>query len=183
MALGAWSYTSAFERIDSALTGDTRQRHGNRGLYAHLDARLANAGPVTFDGSIRAGAAEARFNAVDRYVGVGFTARGFSTARASDTLALGVAWAHLGDDFRRASAFAGSPTTPAETLVELVYRAELSPWLSVLPSMQFVGSPGADPRLQDAWVAGLRFELRRDRSWQLSARREPQPEGSYARRE
>lgn len=183
LAVGGWSYTSAFERLDGAMSGELRRERGNQGFYAHFDARLATAGTLNLNGSIRAGVAQARFNPVDHYVGVGFSASGFSAARAGDTLALGVALAHLGNDYRRASAFAGSPTTSAETLFELVYRAELTSWLSVLPSVQFVSSPGADPQANDAWVAGLRFELTRDRSWQLNARRESEPEGSYARTE
>jgi porin len=61
--------------------------------------------------------------------------------------------------------FEGQPASAAETLFELVYRAELTPWLSLLPNVQFVDDPGADPLLDDAWVAGLRVEITRERSW------------------
>jgi hypothetical protein len=37
--------------------------------------------------------------------------------------------------------------------------------------------------MDDSWIAGLRFELTRDHSWQLNAKRETPPDGSYARTE
>jgi porin len=91
-----------------------------------------------------------------------------------------VAWARLGDDYLSLRSFEGQPATPAETTFELVYRAALTPWLSLLPNVQFVRDPGADPTLGDSWVAGLRFELTRERSWGLSARRQPVADDSYA---
>lgn len=182
LALGAWAYTADFERIDAGSVMPTEER-GNQGFYAHLDTRMGSLGSVDFDGALRAGTADARFNAVDRYVGLAFTASHFIESRPGDTLGFGVAYASLGDQFRALRSFDGQPASAAETTFELVYRAELTPWLSLLPNVQFVRDPGADPMVGDAWVAGLRFELTRDRSWQLNARRAAAPDGSYARTE
>jgi porin len=181
LALGAWTYTADFERIDAALAASSAEEDGNQGFYAHFDTRLGSLGPVDFDGALRAGIADARFNAVDSYVGVAFTATHLLPARPGDTLGFGVARARLGDAYRAIRIFDGQPVTAAETTFELVYRAELTPWLAVLPVVQFVRDPGADPLMDDSWIAGLRFELTRDRSWQLNAKRETPPDGSYAR--
>jgi porin len=183
LGIGAWSYTAAFERLDAPHTGNTREQHGNHGFYAHLDTRLGSAGAVDFDGAVRAGVAEARFNAVDRYVGAAVTASHLIPARPGDALGFGVAWAHLGDDYIQSRFFSGQPATAAETTFELVYRAELTPWLSLLPNVQYIREPGADASLGNAWVAGLRFELSRERSWPLNARRQPTTDESYARSE
>jgi porin len=182
LALGGWVYTAGFESIGAGAAPSAEER-GNQGFYVHLDTRLGSVGPVDFDGAVRAGAAEARFNAVDRYVGVAFTANHLVPARPGDTLGFGVAHAALGDAYRALRAFDGQPSSAAETTFELVYRAELTPWLSVLPNVQFVRDPGADPVVGDSWVAGLRFELTRDRSWQLNARRQSAPDAPYARTE
>ncbi len=181
LAFGAWSYTAAFERIDAPLTGDLNGQRGNHGFYAHFDAHVGSWGDVGFDGALRAGVASSRFNAVDRYVGAAFTATHLIASRPGDTLGLGVAWAHLGDDYRTLRSFDGQPASSAETIFELVYRAELTPWLSVLPNVQFVADPGAAPMVDDAWVAGLRFEITREQTWQLQARRDAQVDESYAR--
>ena len=91
------------------------------------------------------------------------------------------AWARLGDEYRALRSFEGQPATAAETTFELVYRAELTPWLSLLPNVQFVRAPGADPAVGDAWIGGLRFEVTRERAWQLLARRENGADQPYAR--
>lgn len=182
-ALGAWMYTTGFERLDAALTGDAGEPHGNSGFYAHFDARMGSFGRVDLDGSLRAGFAEARFNAVDYLYSAALTASHLFASRPGDSLGLGVAWAHLGDEYRALRSFDGQPATAAETTFELVYRAELTPWLSLLPNVQFVSSPGADPVVGDSWLAGLRFEISRDRTWQLQARGDVQRDDSYARTE
>lgn len=182
-ALGAWVYTTGFERLDAPLTGGSGEQHGNTGFYAHFDARMGSMGHVDFDGSLRAGVAEARFNAVDQLLSAAVTATHIFDSRPGDALGLGVAWAHLGDDYRALRSFDGQPATAAETTFELVYRAELTPWLSLLPNVQFVNSPGADPMVGDSWVAGLRFEISRDRTWQLQAHSTSQKDDSYARTE
>lgn len=183
LALGAWRYSADFERIDAAMLSSPVEQDGNQGFYAHLDAPLGMLGPVSIDGALRAGIADAQFNAVDSYMGVAFTASHLLQSRPGDTLGFGIARARLGDEYRAIRFFDGQPATAAETTFELVYRAELTPWLALLPVVQFVSDPGADPMMDDSWIAGLRFELTRDRSWQLNARRESEPDGSYARRE
>jgi porin len=180
LAFGMWSYTTAFERLDAPITGEAGEQHGNTGFYAHFDARIGSAGIIDFDGALRAGTAESRFNPVDRFASAALTASHLFASRPGDTLGLGVAWARLGDDYLSLRSFEGQPATPAETTFELVYRAALTPWLSLLPNVQFVRDPGADPTLGDSWVAGLRFELTRERSWGLSARRQPVADDSYA---
>jgi porin len=181
LAFGAWSYTAAFEPIDAPLSGDAVPRHGNHGFYAHFDTRAGSLGDVDFDGALRVGVASSRFNAVDRYAGAALTASHLVASRPGDTLGLGIAWARMGDDYRALRSFDGQPASSAETLFELVYRAELTPWLSLLPNVQFVSDPGADPTVDDAWVAGLRFEITREKAWQLQARRDGQGDESYAR--
>ncbi len=127
LALGAWRYSADFERLDAAMLTAPVKDDGNQGFYAHLDARLGALGPVDFDGALRAGVADAHFNAVDSYVGVAFTANHLVPARPGDTLGFGIARANLGDEFRAMRSFDGQPVTAAETTFELVYRAELTP--------------------------------------------------------
>jgi hypothetical protein len=51
----------------------------------------------------------------------------------------------------------------------------------VLPLVQYVSDPGVDAAIADAWIAGVRFELSREKSWQLSARRNVPSDETYAR--
>jgi porin len=145
-----------------------------------VDLRLASAGKTDVDGTVRVGTASGRFNAFDRYVGAAVTASHRWESRPGDAVGLGVAYAHTGAPYRALQNFLGQPATAAETSIELVYRAELAGWLSVLPSVQYVRDPGADSLLGDAWVAGLRFEFGYERSWQLNARTDAPADGAYA---
>ena len=181
LALGAWHYTADFERIDAPLQPSAASSGGNYGVYAHLDMKVASIGAVDLNGALRAGTAASEFNTFDQYVGAAVTVSHLWESRPGDTLGLGIAWAHTGDEYRALRSFDGQPATAAETTFELAYRAELAPWLAILPNVQFVSSPGADPSLGDAWVLGLRFEVLQEHSWQLSARHENKPDESYAR--
>lgn len=183
ISFGSWAYTAAFEPIDAAMQPDAAHSHGNHGFYATIDLALGVIGDVGFDAALRAGTAPETFNVVDRYAGAAITTSNFWPARPGDTLGLGIAWAHAGSPFRDLSEFEGHPAASAETLIELVYRAEITPWLSLLPVVQFVNNPGAMSAVDDSWVAGLRFELSREHSWHLDARRAPSDDGSLARRQ
>jgi porin len=180
-ALASWVYTAPFERIDAALRPPAEPQHGNYGFYGTFDMALGSAGPVSFDGALRAGTAPAEFNVIDRYAGAAVTATHFWNARPDDSLGLGIAWARAGDPYRLVSEADAIAISSAETLVELVYRAEVSPWLALVPNLQYISNPGARVD-DDSWVVGLRFELIRDQSWQLSARRDVGPDGAYVRR-
>lgn len=180
LSFGAWSYTARFERIDAELDPAPPAR-GNNGLYALVDLKLGSTGRTDFDGALRAGTARGRYNTFDRYLGAAVTATHLWDSRPGDALGLGIAYAHTGGPYRALMNFQGQPATAGETSLELVYRAELTEWLSVLPVVQFVRDPGADAAVGDAWIAGLRFEISREKSWQLNARRDVPADESYAR--
>ena len=180
LSVGAWSYTSRFERIDAELNPAPRAR-GNHGAYALIDVRVATAGTADIDAALRAGTARGRFNTFDRYVGAAVTASHLWDSRPDDALGLGIAHARSGAPYRALRNFQGQPATAGETTVELVYRAPLTDWLCVLPLVQYVRDPGMDPAVGNSWIAGLRFEVTREKSWPLSARHDSPTDDSYAR--
>lgn len=157
IAVGVWTYTSAFDRVDA--TPASVPAYGNRGIYALADKPLGTVGGANVDGVVRVGVADGRFNAVGTYVGFGLVMNHFSEARADDAAGLAVAHGRTGDAFRRSLAGNGGVPAVAETAVELTYRAYFTPWLSLSPSAQWVRRPGADRTLRDAAVIGVRFEL------------------------
>jgi porin len=150
-------------------------------VYALIDLRVATAGAADIDAALRAGTASGRFNTFDRYVGAALTASHLWDSRPDDALGLGIAHARAGAPYRALRNIQDQPATAGETIVELVYRAPLTDWLCVLPLVQYVRDPGVDPALGDSWIAGLRFEVTRERSWPLSARHELPKDDAYAR--
>jgi porin len=173
LSLGAWGYSAKFEPIDAAVNPDALPLNGNRGFYALADLPLGTAGDTRFDGSLRVGTANERFNAVDHFAAASLVATGVWPGRPQDQLGLGVAWAHTGDPYRNAQAFAGATSTSAEIAWELSYGTSPTEWLALKPGVQYVQHPGADASLSDSWIVGLRFEVSTDQSWKLMARREP----------
>ena len=99
LAFGAWTYTSAFDTIDSQVTGSA-PRKGNRGGYAMIDMPLATLNAMRLDGVLRAGVADARFNAVSTYVGAAVVASHLLPGRPDDAMGLAVAHGRTGAQFR-----------------------------------------------------------------------------------
>jgi porin len=183
-SLGLWSYTAAFDRLDADLSSASAE-HGNDGIYALIDLPLAHVGTARIDGSLRVGVADARFNAVDEFVGATVVATHAFAGRPDDAFGFAVAYGRTGDLYREVQEFAGIPAASAETSYELTYLAPVTDWLALVPSVQFVHNPGADLSLRDAWVVGFRFQFSHEKSWPMFAQRtgESAPTPSVARTE
>jgi len=72
----------------------------------------------------------------------GIVYRGLVPGRDEDVVGAGVAWAEL---------FQGG--TDQETVVEIFYKARITPWLSLQPDLQYIASPSGIHR--DVLTAGL----------------------------
>jgi porin len=166
IALGAWSYTAAFDRVDGQASNATARTKGNRGAYAMLDAPLGTLGSIELNGALRLGVADSRFNAVKTYVGAALLASHIVATRPDDAIGLAIAHGRTGGPFRTQMTFDGASPLKAESAFELTYRTQLSSWLSLAPTLQWVDSPGANRSIRNAWIAGLRFDLAVGRSWQ-----------------
>ena len=180
ISFGVWSYSAEFDRIDADLIANPTPESGNQGFYTLIDVSLGDIGDTAFDGALRFGSAEAKFNPVDNYIGAALTASNFWPGRPDDALGFAVAYAHMGDVYRATQAFNGAPATSAEVSYELVYSTNLSDWLAIKPGVQFVQHPGADAALRNSWIVGLRFEVSRGKSWRLNAQREAHDGGTVA---
>ena len=179
LAIGVWSYTASFERIDAGASGNDAHGKGNRGAYAMVDAPLGSLGSAQVDGMLRAGVASARYNAVGTYFGGAVVVTNLLSGRPDDGLGIAIAHARTGRQFRAQLAADGGRPAHSETAVELSWRAPLAQWLAVVPGVQWVASPGADRAVRNAFVAGLRFEMSWGRSLALLAS-QPAPERSPA---
>jgi porin len=170
ISFGAWTYTAAFERVDAGVSGNATRVKGNRGAYAMVDAPLGALGGAQVDGMVRTGVADARYNPVAAYVGGAVVVSKFMPGRPDDAIGFAVAHARTGDHFRNQLAFDGGAPAKSETAFELTWRSPLTDWLAIVPSVQYVATPGADRSFSNAWIAGVRFELSRAHSWPLVAR-------------
>jgi porin len=153
-ALGLWSHTAKFDTMGRAVGRDS-----SMGGYALIERPLARWGDRRLDGFARLGLAEPKTEEIAAAYSAGLVLSG--RLLGFDDEALGVAFttAQTGRPHRRARAALGAPVDKHETALELTYRAQVTPWLTVQPDVQYVINPGADTALKNALVAGLRFEL------------------------
>jgi porin len=187
--LGGWYHSGRFDdqRFDDgglslaapASSGQPRRHDGDYGVYAVADQMVWRQ-PGTEDQGLtlflRLGAAPSDRNLISFYADGGLAYKGLLPGRTQDTLALGVAYAQVGDHARRldqdSHAVSGlsTPVRAAETALELSYVAQVTPWWTVQPDLQLVfnpGGPAANPNdptglspVGDAVVIGLRTTVK-----------------------
>jgi len=147
LLLGHWRYTARFDRNDGGVG------RGNAGAYARAALPLTVQGERRLDGFLRLGTARGRFNMFDRFASAGLKFSGWIPGRDEDEFGLAIAGAFTADSYRMATGAGAS-----ELAFEATYRARLTDWLLVQPSIHYVRNPSADPAIADALVLGLRFE-------------------------
>lgn len=159
-AIGLWSYTARFEEI-----GDDRTAgRGNRGGYVFAEHRLTGTRDDDARGMagwLRLSVADTRYNMIGSYAGGGLVYTGLASRRPSDQVGLSFASANFGERYRRAQRVLGKGAGRRELVIEGVYNAILTPWLSIQPDIQYVLGPGGDPDLDDALIIGLRIKVGR----------------------
>ncbi len=159
-ALGAWGYSDG---LDENRTGGRAACCGGAyGLYGFAEQvvyRHATDPRRELALFVRLGFAEARVHQFGVYTGGGLVYTGLLSGRPEDRCGFGVAAAHNSGRFRRIRRAAGQAVTDAEIALELTYRAGLTAWWAVQPSLQYIVNPGTQPGLADAVLVGLRFEV------------------------
>jgi porin len=186
--IGGWYHTGAFDDLrrdnlglslaDPASSGVAARHRGNRGIYAVAD-QMVYREPGGEDRGLslfmRIGGAPADRNPVDFYLDGGAGYKGPIPGRNADVLGLAVGYAHVSGDLqqrdRDARAFSGvaTPVADHEAVVEITYIAQIAPWWTVQPDVQFLFHPGGnvahpgDPTgiatVSDAVVLGVRTAL------------------------
>ena len=158
---GAWTYTNAFASLDQFdAPGRARQVHGNGGVYALAEGRLAGRPGVEgagLSGWLRIGFANGDINRADSYLGAGLVYTGLIAGRDKDEIGLAVNRAGFGDGARYAGGLLGRQIADAETDFEATYRYAFKDWLNIQPDVQWVIHPDGDARLRNAVVVGLRL--------------------------
>lgn len=160
-AIGAWHYTTTFDRL--LPEGGRSTQHGATGYYAVADRTVLH-DPHDDDRSLslfaQFGAGDPDVARFGHYVGAGAVLAGPFASRSQDELGLAVAVARNGRPWRKQQA--PQPTTATERVIELSYLAQANHWLAIQPDLQYVVHPDTDPSVSNALVFTLRFELSTD---------------------
>lgn len=158
-AVGYWRYTPRFDDLTETDSFGNPLRRTNRGAYflgeqtVYREKNDSSQGLALF---FRYGVASGDVNTLDYSYSLGLHYRGLLPGRDEDEFGIALTRGHAGDKARQAAA----PALEAnETALEITYRARLTPWLAIQPTLQHVSNPGHDPARRNARVAGARIEI------------------------
>ncbi len=152
LAVGAWRHDGDFARFDGG------SEDGTDGLYAVLDQRVWARSPTAADDPrgigcfAQVGSADADVSTIDWHLGGGAVWRGPFEDRRDDALGLGASRVHFSDR-------APGHDESAETVFELFYRYQVTPWFALKPDVEYVVDPGGDSRIDNAVVLTLRARI------------------------
>lgn len=152
--LGQWFNSGEFDDLtDTDDQGIPTKHDGNYGFYMVIDKTLyeetQEQGLRSF---IQLGFTPDQMNEIDFYSGGGLNYRGLIPGRDNDELGVAVAYASISSKLK-------STRDSAETAFELTYKVLWNEHFYIQPDFQYILNPGADLSLEDALVAGLRFEI------------------------
>src|SRR3984893_14246425 len=159
--LGAWYHTSSrfgdqrFDNTGLSLanplsTGVPLDHTGNGGIYGVIDQMLYRV-PGTDDqglsGFFRAGGVPNDRNLISFYADGGLVYKGLIPRRPDDKTGLAAAYSRVGNNARGLDVDTGLfgnfffPVRSGETMFELMYQAQLAPWWTLQPEMQYIVRP------------------------------------------
>lgn len=151
-AIGFWRYTPQFDAIDGS-----GLRHKNQGAYVLAERTLftESAHPSQgLAGFVRFGVASEKVNIADWTGSVGLRYHGLINGRDDDLAGLAITVNHAGDSYHQAN---GSERQEVD--IEATYRAQITPYFAVQPTLQFIDTPNMDSTIQNVWIVGSRFEV------------------------
>lgn len=156
-AVGLWRYSvRADDLMDVGALGNPLRRT-DQGLYflAERTLRAEQDNPAQgLSGFVRFGTVNKDVYQANWSGSLGLLYQGLFDGCDGDTAGIAVTTSHASSKYRQLNA-----SDSSETVVEITYRAQLQPWLSVQPMVQRIINPNMDAVLRDAWVAGMRLEV------------------------
>lgn len=150
IAGGVWRHTGEFETFGGELDD------GTQGAYVVAEQRVwardgedaeSDRGLYVFG---QLGFADADVSEAEAHAGGGVSLLGTFEGRADDAAGVYVSWVDLSEP---------AGFSEDETAVEVFYRLQLTPWVSVKPDLQVIANPGGDRSLDTALVGTLRLEV------------------------
>lgn len=176
--IGAWYHSGDFadqrygvdaagNTVPLAAAVNTLDHEGNWGFYGLVDQMIARGAESSTSVFLRGGMSPSDRNLISWYVdgGVGF--KGLVPGRADDVLTFGVAYASISKDAAGFDQDNLAPIRSAETVFELSYTAQIAPWWSIQPDLQYIVRPSGgvpdpnDPNstVGNAFVTGVRTTI------------------------
>jgi porin len=166
--IGAYYDNSTVPDLGSPLSGPASTMSGRWGLYLLVDQMLFRESPGSERGLTAFGVflyADPSTALLQYYWEAGLLYHGTFPGRDLDTIGLAVNQSRISNRLVAAQntqngIMPGSVAVQsAETDIELNYRAQVTPWFSLMPNIQYVIKPNATPTIPNAFVLGLQAGL------------------------
>jgi len=180
--LGMWYHTGAFNNYTARTavsfanpySGTGAKVQNNYSVYAVADQLVWRMGEKSGDSAdpakqrgigvfARLMGSPSQQNQITFAASGGVVWKGPLDARQDDQIGLGVNYTVIGSAYRAQQRAAGLPAPSSETVFEVNYLAQLTGWLQVQPSLEYVVRPGggvpnpnAPGVIKNATVVGLR---------------------------
>ena len=149
-------------------------RRGDWGIYGIADQMVWRADKTSVNLFLRGGFAPSDRNLISFYADGGFGIKGPFAGRDDDAITFGVSYAKISKDASALDqdtlALNGPPypIRDEEVIFELTYQAQIAPWWTVQPDLQYIVHPGGnvpDPNnpnviVGNAFVAGVRSTIK-----------------------
>ncbi|MDH4261728.1 MAG: carbohydrate porin [Spirochaetia bacterium] len=148
IAAGSWFYTKPVTDLSNA-------NNTGYGIYLLFDKSIGE----NFSLFVRAGMANPLVYQIGYNIAEGIHLSGKIWARDDDEFGIGATTVIHTKAFQDLMSTAGTPTDIQETAIELTYKIQATPWVSLQPDFQYVVNPGTDPGVADAFVIALRSQI------------------------
>jgi porin len=161
VAFGYWMLTHKQDHVfKTDLAGDpVKKRAQGAWLVAEQPLILPEDNGRSVNGFVRLGVSEGQTQVFKSSIQAGVLVQPVFKSRPDSVASFGVADATIGSAWRQASAAGGLNLARHETVYELTYADQLTPWLSLQPDLQYIVRPGGDPTAKNELVVGLRANI------------------------
>ena len=155
---GAYRVGMWVDGQDKARFSNGKNYRDDIGVYVSCDQMLykENSDPEDSQGLGvfgRFGYANSDLNPIGNFWSLGLQYQGLLDGRDDDVLGIGFAQGIFSD-------YAGAGYTENhENALEVYYNAQVTPWLSLSPSIQHISNTGGDETVKDAVLFGLRAQV------------------------
>lgn len=160
--VGWWMRPGESEIFKDTLDGmlPSESRWNDVGFYFNMDQVLWKENDKPDDtqglaGFMRYSYAHGDVNRYSHFWSLGLVYQGLIPTRDNDLLALGFAQAVTSSQYRDAI----DALADCESVYEMYYEIEVTPWFKIAPDIQVITNPGGRSDARDAFVGGLRVNV------------------------
>lgn len=160
-AVGLWRYGNPIpDQFEVDANGDPQQSR-SQGAYLLAERTLFDLGTAgrDFTAFVRYSTSDGSSTSLDNAWNVGARLRGPMANRPNDALVIGWTRSRLAPKYRAAQAASGTDTADSEGVLEITWRAALTPWFAWQPVLQAIRHPGGAVTAPRATILGARIEI------------------------